>query len=67
MASEAAKREAARGKAMLEEHSRYLEDQYRDWKARRILFPSTLPGDRGAVSPIGGVSPDWEWSGKRKG
>ena len=67
MSSKTIKAEVERGKKMLAEHSRYLEDQYRDWKARRILFPSTLPGDRGAVSPIGGVSPDWEWSGKRKG
>jgi hypothetical protein len=59
--------EAQRGQKMLEDHSRYLEDQYRDWKARRTLFPSTMPGSRGATSPLDGRSPDWEWSGRKKG
>jgi hypothetical protein len=40
--------------------ARLLEEQ-----RSKQLFPSTLPGDRGAVSPLGNVSPDWEWSGKK--
>jgi hypothetical protein len=41
------------------EYSRALQEQQRS----RQLFPSTMPGDRGPTSPLGGQSPDWEWSG----
>jgi hypothetical protein len=67
MSSKTIKAEVERGKKMLAEHSRYLEGQYRDWKARQVMFPSTMPGSRGATSPLDGRSPDWEWSGRKKG
>jgi hypothetical protein len=57
--------EAQRGKKMLEDHSRYLEDQYRDWKARRTLFPSLDPSSRKWVSPLDGRSPG-VWSGTKE-
>jgi hypothetical protein len=65
MSSKTIKAEVERGKKMLAEHSRYLEDQYRDWKARQVMFPSTLLGSRGAVSPLGNQSPDEAWSGRK--
>ena len=62
---DAIKAEAQRGQRMLFEHSRYLEDQYRDWKARRTLFPSTVLGGRQCVSPLGGTAA-WPWGQRRK-
>jgi hypothetical protein len=56
--------EAARGQRMLEQHSRYLEDQYREWRRDPArMFQSCEPGGRGAVSPLGNVCRDWRWSG----
>jgi hypothetical protein len=71
MSSEAVKREAQRGKKMLEDYSRALFQQQLDWRdgrKREVLagmFTSTQPGGRGATSPLGGQSPDWEWSGRK--
>jgi hypothetical protein len=31
------------------------DQQVAEWKARREWFPSTQKGDRGAVSPLGGL------------
>jgi hypothetical protein len=72
MASEAVKREAERGKRLLEEWSQQLFQQqvsWRDWQKAKALsgiFPSTQGGGRGATSPLGGQSADWRWSGKGK-
>jgi hypothetical protein len=66
-------REAARGRALLAAYSRELFQQQLSWRDARKrealagMFPSTLEGSRQSVSPLGGQSPDWEWSGKRKG
>jgi hypothetical protein len=51
----------------------YAQQQFAAYSARlqaerersRSMFPSTLPNDRGAVSPLGNVSPEWEWSGRK--
>jgi hypothetical protein len=62
------KREAARGRALLETYSQQLFQQQLSWRDARKretlsgMFPS-LEGGRGATSPLGGQSPEWEWSG----
>jgi hypothetical protein len=62
MAKEAeTKRRVDWAKQRLAEHSRALQLEQRS----RQMFPSCEPGGRGAVSPLGNVSPDWEWSGKK--
>jgi hypothetical protein len=63
MSSEAVKREAERGKKMFQDYARSLEAQR---ERSRSMFPSTLEGDRGAVSPLGGLA-EWPWGGERKG
>jgi hypothetical protein len=62
MASEAVKREAERGRKMFETYARSLE---RERERSRHLFPSTLPGHRGATSPLGGTA-EWPWGGEKK-
>jgi hypothetical protein len=74
MANEASiKRRVDRAKAEWETYSAQLFRQHLEWRdAQRHkarvggLFPSTEPGGRGATSPLGGLSPDEAWSGKRK-
>jgi hypothetical protein len=69
--SEAIRRSVQRAKAEMEAHSARLFEQQLAWRdAQRRkpvaqMFSSTQEGDRGAVSPIGGVSPDWRWSGRK--
>jgi hypothetical protein len=58
---EAIRREAARGKRMFEDYSRALQAER---ERKGMMFPSLAPGDRGAVSPLDGRSPDKVWSGK---
>jgi hypothetical protein len=59
---EAITREVERGKKLFETYARHLEaERQRD----RLFFPSLAPGNRGPVSPLGNVSPDWEWSGRK--
>jgi hypothetical protein len=73
MVSAAVKKEAARGRALLETYSQQLFQQQLEWRDARKrealagMFTSTQPGGRGATSPLGGQSPDWEWSGRKKG
>jgi hypothetical protein len=68
MPSEAIKRRVQRAKAAFEEHSAALFKQHLEWKDRQKrgtlgeMFPSTLPNDRGATSPLDGRSPG-VWSG----
>jgi hypothetical protein len=65
------KREAARGNRLLATYSQQLFQQQLEWRDARKgealagMFTSTQPGGRGAVSPLGNVCPDWEWSGRR--
>jgi hypothetical protein len=66
MASEAVKRRVAQAKRQFEEHSKSLEAGQREWSARRTMFPSTMPGDRGATSPLGGTA-EFPWGPKKKG
>jgi hypothetical protein len=54
MVSDAVRREAARGKKMLEEISRHIEAER---KRERMFFPSLDPSSRKWVSPLGGLSP----------
>ena len=71
MVSAAVKKEAARGRALLETYAQQLFQQQLDWRDARKrealsgLFPSCEPGGRGATSPLGGLSPG-VWSGKGK-
>ena len=72
MASEAVKREAERGKRLLEEWSQQLFQQqvsWRDWqkgKALSGISPSTQGGGRGATSPLPEGRALIGWSGKEK-
>jgi hypothetical protein len=69
--SDAVKRSVQRAKAHWAAYSDQLSAQARAWRdARRSkglgdLFPSTQAEGRGPVSPLGNVSPDWEWSGRK--
>jgi hypothetical protein len=71
MSSNAVKREAARGRALLETYSQQLFQQQLEWRDGRKrealagMFTSTQSGGRGAVSPLGNQSPDEAWSGKK--
>jgi hypothetical protein len=65
MPTEAVKRRVEEAKLAMEAHSRSLEAQQLAWQKGRTLagmFPSTIEGDRGATSPLGGLSPG-VWSG----
>jgi hypothetical protein len=72
MVSDAVRKEAQRGQKLLETWSQQLFQQQLEWRDARKrealagMFTSTQPGDRGAVSPLGNVCPDWEWSGKKE-
>ena len=72
MASEAVKREARRGAALLEAYSQELFQQQIEWRDSRKrealgeMFPSTREGDRGSCSPLGGTA-EFPWGPKRKG
>jgi hypothetical protein len=50
--SDAVTRAAAQGQKMLADYSRQLYEQH----ARTRMFPSTLVGDRGWRSPLGGFA-----------
>ena len=69
---EAIKREAARGRALLETYSQQLFQQQIEWRDARKrealsgMFSSTREGGRGSTSPLGGQCADWRWSGKGK-
>jgi hypothetical protein len=69
--SEAVKRRVRHAKAEMEAYSAKLFAQQTAWRAAQRskgvadLFPSTQAEGRGAVSPLGNVSPDWEWSGRK--
>ena len=60
------KREAARGKALLESYSQTFQEE---WDARQKgrtlsgMFPSTREGGRQFVSPLGGEAP-FPWGRK---
>jgi hypothetical protein len=54
------KRRVDWAKQRLAELARHLQTER---ERSRSMFPSTLPNDRGAVSPLGGTSPDKAWSG----
>jgi hypothetical protein len=56
------KRRVEFAKQQFAEYSRTLQLEQRS----RQMFPSCEPGGRGAVSPLGNVSPDWEWSGRKE-
>jgi hypothetical protein len=65
---EAIKREALRGHKLLAEYARRAGAAEDAWKRTGAeMFPSLDPSSRKWVSPLDGRSPDWEWSGKRKG
>jgi hypothetical protein len=49
-------------KKRFEAHSARLQEEQRS----KQMFPSTMPGDRGAVSPLGGLA-EWPWGGEKKG
>jgi hypothetical protein len=49
--SDTMKRRVEHAKQMLEEQSRAMQAEWEKGKA----WPSTLPGDRGAMSPLGGA------------
>jgi hypothetical protein len=72
MVSDAVKRRVQRAKAAFEEHSAALFKQHLEWKDQQKrgslgkMFPSSTPGGRGATSPLGGLSPDEAWSGKKE-
>jgi hypothetical protein len=72
MVSAAVKKEAARGRALLETYAQQLFQQQldrRDARKREALsglFPSCEPGGRGACSPLGGTA-EFPWGPKRKG
>jgi hypothetical protein len=60
----------ANNKEEIKRRVEHAQKQFAAYSARlqeeqrsRQLFPSTMPGDRGPTSPLGGQSPDWEWSG----
>jgi hypothetical protein len=68
MVSASVRKEAARGRALLEAYSEQLFQQQLEWRDARKrealtgMFPSCEPGDRGATSPLDGRSPGI-WSG----
>jgi hypothetical protein len=72
MSSNAVKREAARGRALLEAYSQQLFQQQLEWRDARKrealsgMFSSTLEGGRQFVSPLGGEA-EWPWGSKKKG
>jgi hypothetical protein len=54
-------RRVDRAKKQLADYSKMLEaERQRD----QLFFPSLAPGDRGAVSPLGGLA-EWPW-GRRE-
>jgi hypothetical protein len=71
MVSEAVRKEAQRGNRLLETYAQQLFQQQLSWRDARKrealggMFPSTRESGRGATSPLGGQSPDWEWSGRK--
>jgi hypothetical protein len=62
MPNEAVQRSVEYAKKQFEEYSRALQEEGRS----KQMFPSTVPGDRGATSPLGGLA-EWPWGGERKG
>lgn len=72
MVSAAVRREAQRGRALLESYSQELFQQQLEWRHARKrealagMFTSTQPGGRGACSPLGGTAA-WPWGPKKEG
>jgi hypothetical protein len=56
------KRRVDWAKKRFTEYSARLQDEQRS----KQMFPSTVPGDRGATSPLGGLA-EWPWGGEKKG
>jgi hypothetical protein len=65
MASEEIKRRVQHAKEQMEKHSKLLEAQHRSWSESRKLFPSTMPGGREFLSPLGGEA-QWPWGRKKE-
>jgi hypothetical protein len=56
------KRRVERARQQFAAYSARLQEEQRS----KQMFPSTMPGDRGAVSPLGGLA-EWPWGGEKKG
>jgi len=71
MVSAGVKKEAARGRALLETYAQQLFQQQLAWRDARKrealsgMFSSTLEGGRQFVSPLGGEAA-WPWGRKKE-